>query len=174
MAALLPCSASSRNRRPRYEKNQEMTEHLIDVLNGKRLVLHTYPVTLPGMEGAATDAEYEAKALEAAASGQLVPDIELRDLTAKPHISRSGRMEPYGDTVSANSETKLGLEQQVREHAYVLWKQAGRPDGQADDHWKWALDQHLRERAYVLWRQEGCPEGRADELWYQVCKFEAY
>ncbi|WP_084113222.1 DUF2934 domain-containing protein [Belnapia moabensis] len=151
-----------------------MTEHLIDILDGSQRVLHTYPVTLPGPEGAATDADYGAKALEAAAHGQLVPDIELRDLSASTHISRSGRMEPYGDTISSNSETKLGLEQLVREHAYVLWEQAGRPERQADDHWNRALDQHLRERAYVLWRQEGCPEGRADEHWRRVREFEAY
>jgi hypothetical protein len=151
-----------------------MTEHLIDVLDGNRLVIHTYPVTLPGAEGNASNAEYEAKALEAAASGQLVPDAELQDLTASPHISRGGPMEPYGDTISTNSETKLGLEQQVRERAYVLWERGGCQAGRSDDYWNRALDEHLRERAYVLWQQEGCPEGRADENWHRVREFEAY
>jgi hypothetical protein len=151
-----------------------MAEHLIDILDGSRQVLHTYPITLPGPEGAATDAAYGAKALEAAAHGQLVPDIELQSLSALLHTSRSGRMEPYGDTISSSSETKLGLEQLVRERAYLLWEQDGRPDGRANDHWKRALDQHLQARAYVLWRQEGCPEGRATEHWRRVCEFEAY
>ena len=36
-----------------------------------------------------------------------------------------------------------------------------------------ALDQHLRERAYVLWQQAGSPEGREDEYWNRVLEFEA-
>ncbi|TPG53422.1 DUF2934 domain-containing protein [Roseomonas nepalensis] len=151
-----------------------MAERLIDVTDPDHSVLHTYPVTLPVTGGVATDAAYGAKALEAAAHGQLVPDAELGRLVASPHVSRGGTMEPYGDVLGTSSETKLGLEQQVREHAYRLWEQDGRPEGMADDHWRRALDQHLRERAYVLWQQEGCPAGRADENWHRVREFEAY
>jgi len=26
-------------------------------------------------------------------------------------------------------------------------------------------DERVRERAYFLWREAGCPEGRAEEFW---------
>jgi len=97
-----------------------MDERLVDVLDCNGTILHTYPVTLDDQSGAATDEEYKAKALEAAAQGRLVPDNELRGLSAKMHQSRSGRMQPPEDQISTNSETKIGLEQAVRERAYLL------------------------------------------------------
>ena len=150
-----------------------MTERLVDVLDATGQVIHTYPVSLDESHGAASDIEYQAKALEAAAHGQLVPNVALAGLTARMHRSRGGQMEPYGDEVSVTSETKLGLEQAVRERAYALWDQEGRPEGRADEHWQRALDQHLRERAYALWQQEGSPEGRGDEKWDQTRVFQS-
>ncbi|WP_375596968.1 DUF2934 domain-containing protein [Devosia sp. Naph2] len=38
------------------------------------------------------------------------------------------------------------FEQRVRETAYFLWEQAGRPDGQEQTYWFEALDRCLRER----------------------------
>ena len=67
---------------------------------------------------------------------------------------------------------KQGLEQGMREHAYLFWENDGCPHGRAEEYWHRARDQHLRERAYVLWQQEGCPEGRAEEHWHQTCQFE--
>jgi hypothetical protein len=102
-------------------------ERLVDVLDSSGTVIHTYPITLgqPGDE--VDDAAYEAKALEAAAHGRLVSDAELRSLSARIHIGRGGQMAPYGDEVASSSETKPGLEQSVRERAYFLWEQDGRP-----------------------------------------------
>ena len=150
-----------------------MTERLVDVLDGTGSVLHTYPITLGELGDTVDDAAYEMKALEAAANGRLVPDTELGRLTARIHISRGGQMSSYGDNVQSNSETKLGLEQAVRERAYGLWEQDGRPEGRANEYWHRALDEHLRERAYVLWQQDGSPEGRADEYWARLIKFQA-
>ena len=150
-----------------------MTERLVDILDSNGQVIHTYPITLDDSGGDAGDAEFQAKALEAAAHGQLVPDAELAGLTARMHHSRGGRLEPYGDEISSNSETKLGLEQAVRERAYALWEQEGRPEGRAEEYWHRALDQHLRERAYVLWRQEGSPERGADEDWKKTRDFQS-
>jgi Protein of unknown function (DUF2934) len=65
------------------------------------------------------------------------------------------------------SETNQGLDQVVRERAYLLWEMDGCPHGCAEEYWHLAHDQRLRERAYVLWQQEGCPEGRAEEQWHQ-------
>jgi hypothetical protein len=146
-----------------------MTERLVDILNHNRNVIHTYPVTLT--EG--SDIDFIAKGLEAAASGHLVPDSELPGLTARIHHSRGGRMAPDDDHVAADSQTKIGLKQEVRERAFLLWEKEGRFEGRSDEYWHRALNEHLRERAYALWQQEGSPEGRADENFRQVRKFEA-
>ncbi len=150
-----------------------MAERLVDVLDSRGTVIHTYPITLGQSGDEANDSAYEAKALRAAAHGQLVPDAELGSLSARIHVSRSGQMAPYGDSVASNSETQADLEQAVRERAYVLWEQDGCPSENPEEHWHRALEQHLRERAYVLWEQEGRPEGRADEFWHRTRDFEA-
>jgi hypothetical protein len=150
-----------------------MTERLVDVIDKNGNVIHTYPITLPDADDI-DDANHKAKALEAAAHGRLVPNVDLESLTAAMHVGRSGPMEPFGDNVAVNSQTKAGLERVVRERAYLLWEQDGRPAERAEEYWHRALSEHLRERAYLLWQQEGSPEGRADEHWRRVCDFEAY
>ncbi len=150
-----------------------MVERLVDVLDSHGTVLHTFPITLQGSE-APTDAQYEEKALKAAAYAQLVPDADLQSLTARMHVSRGGALAPYGDNRNVMSQTQDGLEQADRELAYSLWQQDGCPDGRADEYWHRAQDQHLRERAYVLSQQEGCPEGRADEHWHLTREFQAH
>lgn len=150
-----------------------MSQRLVDVLNGSGAVLHTYPITLGELGDVTDDRMYEWKALDAAAHGRLVPDDELAGLTARLHVSRGGQMSPYGDDVERSSETKVGLEQLVRERAYVIWEQDGRPGGRAKLHWYRALEQHLSERAFNLWQREGRPDGRADEFWHRVVCFES-
>ena len=61
-----------------------MEKRLVDVLDSKGLVIHTYPITLDESGGAATEVQFKAKALEAAAHGQLVPDAELGSLEPIP------------------------------------------------------------------------------------------
>jgi hypothetical protein len=151
-----------------------MAERLVDILDGNGQVLHTYPVTVDGNDADASEAEYLAKALQAASHGQLVPNDELPSLTARMHRDQGGQLQPFGDTLSSNSETKVALEQEVRERAYYLWDADGRPEGRGEEYWHRALDQHLRERAYVLWEQEGSPEGGADEYWKKLRDFQAY
>jgi hypothetical protein len=146
-----------------------MPERLVDILSANGNVIHTYPVTLS--DGG--DVDFMEKGLEAAANGQLVANAELPRLTARIHHSRGGRMAPDDDHLAGDSQTKIGLEQRVREKAYLLWEQEGRLQGRADEYWYRARDQHLRERAYVLWQQEGEPEGRAEENFRQVREFEA-
>jgi len=151
-------------------RNQAMTERLVDNLDANRNVMHTYPVTLSD----GSDANFITKGLEAAASGRLVPDAELSKLTARIHHCHGGRMAPDDDQLPGDSQTKAGLEQDVREKAYLLWEQEGRFEGRSEEYWCRALDQHLRERAYVLWQQQGSPNGRADENLQQVRDFEAH
>lgn len=52
--------------------------------------------------------------------------------------------------VGVLAETKAGLDQVVRERAFLLWEQAGRPDGRADGFWYQAQYRRLCERAYAL------------------------
>ncbi len=152
-----------------------MEERLVDVLHSSgAAVIHTFPITIGGSDIASKDAEYEEKALKAAAYAQLVPDADLKCLTTRMHVSRGGALEPYGDDRDVLSQTKQSLDQVVRERAYFLWEQEGCPEGRADEYWHRAHDQHLRERAYVLWRQKGCPEGRADEHWRRTREFETH
>jgi hypothetical protein len=46
----------------------------------------------------------------------------------------------------------------VRDTAYFMWVQDGRPEGRADDYWYRALEQHLRARAYGIWLRNGTPK----------------
>jgi hypothetical protein len=52
------------------------------------------------------------------------------------HLSRGGQLTPHGDPQGALAGTKAGLDQVVRERAYLLWEQAGRPERRAI---AWAL-----------------------------------
>jgi hypothetical protein len=145
-----------------------MPERLVDVERHGTEVLHTFPVSRPTDEEEA----FKQKALEAAAHAKLVPNEELERLNAKMHISRGGQLTPYGDPLGVLAETKEGLDQFVRDHAYFLWEQSGRPEGRPDDFWHQAQHQRFCERAYALWEREGRPEGKADEHWYRVRAFE--
>jgi hypothetical protein len=61
-----------------------MVERLVDVSNSSRsAVIHTFPITIGGSDIASKDAEYEEKALRAAAYAQLVPDADLKGLTTR-------------------------------------------------------------------------------------------
>jgi Protein of unknown function (DUF2934) len=149
-----------------------MAERLVDVSNGNNTLLHTFPITVGDADGTPKDIKYEEKALKAAAHAQLVPDADLKNLTTRMHVSRSGTMTPQGDKLQVLSQTKQALDQEVRERAYFLWQLDGCPQGRADEFWNRAREQHFRERAYILWQQEGCPEGRADEYWRKIQEFE--
>ena len=146
-----------------------MAERLVDVKQGERTV-HTFPVTVS--DPSADEEAFKRKALEAAAHARAVPDKELDSLSAKMHVSRSGPLEPCPDPLGVLAETKAGLEQFDRERAYLLWEQAGRPDGRAEEFWHQAQHRRFCERAYALWERDGRPEGKADEHWYRVRCFE--
>jgi Protein of unknown function (DUF2934) len=149
-----------------------VTERLVDVMNDKKTVLHTFPVALKASGSNESDTEFEEKALSAAAHSQLVPTDELEGLSARMHISRSGTMTPYGDSHDVLMETKTDLDRIVRERAYHLWEQEGRQEGRSDEYWHHAHEQRLRERAYRLWEQEGRPAGQADRHYCGTCGFE--
>jgi len=148
-----------------------MPEKLVDVKAGERL-LHTFPVRTGDGTGEPREEDFKKKALEAAANAKVVPNEELESLSARMHVSRGGPLEPNWDPLGVLAETREGLDQVVRERAFLLWEQAGRPAGMAEEFWCRAQDQRWRERAYALWEREGCPEGKADEHWHRIVDFE--
>jgi hypothetical protein len=147
------------------------TERLVDVLNDKQKVLHTFPVTVRSEPDPQAQA-FAEKALSAAAHAQLVPTEELDTLSARMHVSRGGSVVPYGDDHDIMMETPEGLAGIVRERAYLLWEAEGCPEGRADEFWHRAREQRLRERAYRIWEQEGRPEDAADRHWQWVHDYE--
>jgi hypothetical protein len=149
-----------------------MVERLVDVLNSNKHVLHTYVVEVGEPIASKNDVAFSDKALTAAVFDQLVPDPSSDALQARMHVSRGGRLAPFGDERGPLAETRHGLNEVARQLAYSLWEQDGCPGGCADEYWHHAREQHLRERAYVLWQHEGSPEGRADEYWFRTCQFE--
>jgi hypothetical protein len=149
-----------------------MAERLVDVERQGPSLLHTFPVTIKDPAAETEEEAFKRKALEAAAHAKLVPNEELESLNAKMHVSRSGPLTPYGDSHGVLAETKEGLDQVVRERAYVLWEQAGQPEAGTDEFWHQAQHQRFCERSYALWEREGCPEGKADEHWYRTRNFE--
>jgi hypothetical protein len=126
-----------------------MTKRLVDILDASKNAIPSQLVT----PSAGRDADFMAKGQEPAVNGQFVPDAELARLTAGIHDSHEGRTAPDDDHLAGDSQTKTGLEQEIRERAYLLWEQEGRLEGRSDEYWHRALDQHLPERVYTLWQQ---------------------
>ena len=68
-------------------------------------------------------------------------------------------------------------EQHIRERAYLLWVEEGKPEGKAAVHWELAkLLNEMHERrisvhAYNIRLDEGKPEGKAQEHWERA-RFE--
>ena len=145
-------------------------ERLIDVVKNHNNVVHTFPVEPPEPEP--PEAKFHEKALSAATHAQLVPAEELDKLSTRDHVSRGGPLTPYGDNRGVLTETRATLERSVRERAYYLWEQAGRPESTQDQFWHQAREDHFRERAYRLWEYEGRPEGHADRHWHWTRDFE--
>jgi Protein of unknown function (DUF2934) len=140
-----------------------MKERLVEVKRGKK-VLHTFPASI-------SDPIAETKEMARAASvhSKEIPQEEVAGLEARMHVTRGGPLEPFYDSLDGLAETSTGPDQLVRERAYFLWEQAGRPDGKSEAFWNQAQHQHWSERAYALWEREGCPAGKADEHWLQTC-----
>ena len=58
--------------------------------------------------------------------------------------------------------------ERIRQTAYFLWEQDGRPEGQAISYWLRAKEMLLRELAYDRWLAEGTPGDRADAIWHEA------
>lgn len=60
------------------------------------------------------------------------------------------------------------LAEQMRQTAYFLWEQDGRPDGRAMAYWLRAKDAMVRQLAYDRWLAEGTPADRSDKHWHDA------
>ena len=60
--------------------------------------------------------------------------------------------------------------ERIRQTAYFLWEQDGRPEGNAFDYWLRAKDMLLRELAYDKWLADGTPVGRAEDHWHDAAR----
>lgn len=60
------------------------------------------------------------------------------------------------------------LAARIRDTAYFLWEQDGRPEGQAMSYWLKAKQMHQRQLAYDRWLAEGTPPDRSDLHWYEA------
>jgi hypothetical protein len=58
----------------------------------------------------------------------------------------------------------------LRDTAYFLWEQDGRPEGNAMDYWLRAKAMLQRQLAYDRWLSDGTPPDRADLYWYEAGK----
>ena len=112
----------------------------MDILNDKNNVLHVFPVEIEADDASLKEADFEQKALEAAAAAEVVPNQEEEKLKARLHVSRGGPLMPYGDALQTKTEQKMRFEEQIRERAYFLWQEAGCPDNQADGFWQHAWE----------------------------------
>ena len=62
------------------------------------------------------------------------------------------------------------LAERVRDTAYFLWEQDGRPEGRAMEYWLKAKQMQQRELAYDRWLADGTPPDRSDLYWYEAEK----
>jgi hypothetical protein len=62
-------------------------------------------------------------------------------------------------------QKNTAVAEQLRQTAYFLWEQDGRPEGRAMDYWLRAKQMHQRRLAYDRWLVEGTPPGRSDQHW---------
>ena len=60
------------------------------------------------------------------------------------------------------------MAEQIRQTAYFLWEQDGRPEGQAMAYWLRAKHALVRQLAYDRWLAEGAPPDRSDLFWTKV------
>jgi hypothetical protein len=122
-----------------------MAERLVDVKKRGSRLLHTFPVTTPAPPNGR--GAVQAEGSRGRSNAKLVPNEELESLDARIHAGRGGQLTPFGDPHGVLAETKEGLDQVVRERAYLLWEQAGCPEGHTEDFWHQAQNQRFSERA---------------------------
>jgi hypothetical protein len=60
--------------------------------------------------------------------------------------------------------------ERIRQTAYFLWDQDGRPEERSFHYWLKAKEMLLRELAYDKWLADGAPIGRAEKHWREAAR----
>ncbi|SFV29093.1 Protein of unknown function [Devosia crocina] len=60
------------------------------------------------------------------------------------------------------------LATRIRDTAYFLWEQDGRPEGRAMDYWLKAKQMLQRQMAYDRWLADGTPPDQSDLHWHEA------
>jgi hypothetical protein len=67
-------------------------------------------------------------------------------------------------------QKNTAVAEQIRQTAYFLWEQDGRPEGRAMEYWLRAKQALQRQLAYDKWLAEGAPADRSDKFWSEAGK----
>lgn len=67
-------------------------------------------------------------------------------------------------------QKNTAVAEQIRQTAYFLWEQDGRPEGRAMEYWLKAKQMHQRQIAFDHWLSEGTPPGQSDLHWREAGK----
>ncbi|ODT66317.1 MAG: hypothetical protein ABS75_28050 [Pelagibacterium sp. SCN 63-23] len=62
------------------------------------------------------------------------------------------------------------LADRLRQTAYFLWEQDGKPEGKSTEYWLRAKDMLQRELAYDRWIAEGAPPDQSDLYWTEAAR----
>ncbi|NGP18362.1 DUF2934 domain-containing protein [Devosia aurantiaca] len=65
-------------------------------------------------------------------------------------------------------QKNTAVAEQIRQTAYFLWEQDGRPEGRAVEYWLRAKAMHQRRIAFDRWLAEGTPPDRWEENWREA------
>jgi hypothetical protein len=67
--------------------------------------------------------------------GQAAKEADTQRRTAVGQRNAAVLTQSQYLTQLSNQKTELATEEQIRDYAHLLWEQAGRPEGRADDFW---------------------------------------
>ena len=115
-----------------------MKQCLIDVLNVRNTLLHVFSIPVEDEEGNPKSVDPQHEALRLAVLLQLVPDREADGLHARPHVSRGGALQPFGDVLRARRQLEERVERHVPRRVNFVPLQRGCPKNWAEDQWQWA------------------------------------
>ena len=67
-------------------------------------------------------------------------------------------------------QKNTAIAEQLRQTAYFLWEQDGRPEGRSMEYWLKAKAMLQRQLAYDRWLADGTPPDKADLYWQEAGK----
>ena len=65
-------------------------------------------------------------------------------------------------------QKNTAVAEQIRQTAYFLWEQDGRPEGEAMAYWLKAKEAWIRQLAYDRWLAGGAPPDQSELFWTEA------